>query len=54
MTAPIAVRATPRPIDVVDRASSAGGESLAGKAAPYVVILAILWILRRLFGGSDD
>jgi hypothetical protein len=28
--------------------------SLAAKAAPLAVVLVLLWILRRLFGGSDD
>jgi hypothetical protein len=27
--------------------------SLAAKAAPYAVVLVLLWLLRRLFGSDD-
>jgi hypothetical protein len=43
-----------RPIDVLDGGPRDDSASLAGKAAPYFVVLVLLWILRRMFGSSDE
>jgi hypothetical protein len=40
------------PIDVLPPATEE--PSLASKAAPIAIVLVLLWILRRIFGGSGD
>jgi hypothetical protein len=36
-----------------DHAPAFDDPSLASKAAPYAVVLVLLWILRRMFGSGD-
>ena len=42
------------PVDVIAPAGGAPEVGLAQKAVPFVVVLALLWLLRRMFGSSDD
>ena len=46
--------ATDRPIDVIGAPAAWSEVGLAQRAVPVAMILALLWILRRLFGSSDD
>lgn len=51
---PAPVSAISRPIDVPRPAPRSVEDSVAQKAAPYVALLILLWILRRMFGSSDE
>ena len=59
--APTSGRSRPEPgrrravLSRPERSAEAAAEdaSLAAKAAPYAIVLLLLWILRRMFGSDD-